>query len=126
MSNNNIPLPPTALAPEIQILDGPAAYTALASLKAKEEAAVEFTSFKDGSFFKYMLREGYAPQCVLVDAEGHQLGVMRNSDLAEFMVNAANLFVLATIKNRMEEQKIVAHDSPIVLPGGNVPTVFES
>lgn len=123
---NTTPLPPTAITPELQILSGAEAETALAALRAKEEAAVEFTSFKDGSFFKYFPRAGFEPQCVLVDAEGHQLGVMRNSDLAEFMVNAANLFVLATLKNRMEEQMIVQPGSPIILPGGSTPPVYES
>lgn len=120
------PLPPTAVTPELQILDGPAADTALSALRAKEEAATEFTSFKDGSFFKYMPREGFLPQCVLVDAEGNQLGVMRNQDLAEFMVNAANLFVLATLKNRVDEQTLVQPGSPIILPSGATPPVYES
>lgn len=118
---NNTPLPPTAITgpPEIQILDGPAAESALAALKAREEAAIEFTSFKDGSFFKYFPRAGFEPQCVLVDAEGNQLGIMRNHDLAEFMVNAANLFVLATLKNRVDEQKIV-EAGKIIVPGGPI------
>lgn len=126
MSDSNIPLPPTALAPEIQILDGPAADTALAALRAKEEAATEFTLFPDGSLAKYFPRPDFAPQVLLVDATGAQLGVLRNQDVGELICNALNLLVIASKVNAVQEQAIVQPGSPIILPGGNSQPVFES
>lgn len=117
MSDSNIPLPPTALAPEIQILDGPAADTALAALKAREEDATEFTLFPDGSLAKYFPRPGFAPQVLLVDATGAQLGVLRNEDIGNLVCNALNLLVIASKVNEVQAQTIVQPGSPIILPG---------
>lgn len=117
---NNTPLPPTALTPEIQILDGPAADTALAELaklKVREEDATEFTLFPDGSLAKYFPRPGFAPQVLLVDATGAQLGVLRNEDIGNLVCNALNLLVIASKVNEVQAQTIVQPGSPIILPG---------
>lgn len=134
MSNNNgnIPLPPTAiqLPPNVQILDGAAADAALAALKASEQAVIEFTPFPEGGYFKYVPRAKFEPQCIIVDSAGTQIAVARNVDIAEFLCNACNCFVIASLMNKVQDegaaQTIVQPGSPIVLPGGNTPTVFES
>lgn len=131
MSNNNIPLPPTALtlAPgEVKILDGAAAdtaLTALALLKA-EEQVIEFTPFKEGGYFKYAPHKGHPPQCIVVDAAGTNLCIARNNDVADFICNSCNALVLASLLNKVQDDKIVQPGSPIILPGGNSQPVFES
>lgn len=119
-----IPLPPTAIAPEVKILSGVEAD--LLALKVSEQSKVEFTMFPDGSFFKYVPRTGFEPQCLIVDAERVQIAVARNTDIAEFLCNACNCLVIASKMNAVQEQKIVQPGSPLILPGGATPTVFES
>lgn len=126
MSNNNIPLPPTALAaPSVQILDNLPAD--LLALKAAEQAVVEFTPFPEGGYFKYAHHKGHPPQCIVVDAAGTSLCIARNEDVAEFICNSCNALVIASLLNKVQDQKIVEPGSPLILPGGPTPPpVFES
>lgn len=127
MSNNNIPLPPTAiqLAPgEVKILDGLPAD--LLALKVAEQSKIEFTPFADGSYFKYVPRVKFEPQAIIVDADGTQLAVARNFDIADFICNSCNALVIASLLNKVQDEKIVQPGSPIILPGGNSQPVFES
>lgn len=127
MSNSNIPLPPTAiaLAPgEVKILTG--AEADLLALKVAEQAVIEFTPFPEGGYFKYVPRAKFEPQCLIVDSAGTQIAVARNVDIADFLCNSCNALVIASLLNKVQDEKIVQPGSPIILPGGNSQPVFES
>lgn len=131
MSNNITPLPPAALpsvAAPVQILDGAAADDALAALARlkSEEQIIEFTPFPEGGYFKYGAHKGHPPQCIVVDAAGINLCIARNTDIAEFICNSCNCFVIASLMNKVQDSAIVEPGSPLILPGGATPTVFES
>jgi hypothetical protein len=80
-------------------------------------AGDEIATFEDGSVFKYMPRPGPTEHQILVDASGKQYGIIRNENLADFICNACNMFVLAQIKCEAEGKAMEIVHTPRIIPG---------
>jgi hypothetical protein len=113
------PLPSTALLSEAE-------RKRLQELAASGQAPVEpvasdkeetITTFEDGSVFKYIPRAGSATQQIIVDATGKQIAIVKDDNLAEFLCNAANLFVLAQLKHEHDGTQMQIVSKPIIFPG---------
>lgn len=84
-----------------------------------EPAAVqseEITTFSDGSVLKWMPRPGAKEQCILVEATGIQIAIVKNQNFAEFLCNAANIFVIATAKHNTTDNPLQILTKPIIIP----------
>lgn len=77
----------------------------------------ELTTFDDGSVFKFFPRPGSTTQCLLVDASGKQIAVVKDENMADFLCNAANLFVLAQLKHEADGTQMQIFTKPVLLEG---------
>lgn len=113
----DLPLPNTSLlsAAERLRLDN-LARTGTLPVEPTAVQSDELSSFSDGSFFKWLPREGSASQCILIDATGQQIAIVKNSNLADFLANAVNLFALAQLKHEAEGTQMQIFHKPILLP----------
>lgn len=76
----------------------------------------QITTFSDGSVLKWLPRPGSATQCILVEATGIQIAIVKDVNFAEFLCNAANIFVIATAKNNNTDNPLQILTTPILLP----------
>lgn len=114
-----IPMPPTGLLSESERrrLDELAKTGQAPVEPSAPEKTDELTTFEDGGVFKYMPRPGSTSQCILVDAAGQQIAIVKNENLADFLVNACNLFVRAQIKHEIEGTPMQVVHTPRIIPG---------
>lgn len=117
--DGHTPMPPTALLSEAE-------RKRLQELAANGSAPVEpipadreeeLTTFEDGSVFKFMPRLGSATQQILLDATGKQIAIVKDENMAEFLCNACNLFVLAQLKHEADGTQMQILTKPIIIPG---------
>lgn len=118
IASGDTPLPPTCLlgAAERQRLDKLAASGEAPVERPPEDRTDVCQSFSDGSFFKWLPREGFGSQCLLVDAAGQSIAIVKNANLADFLANAVNLFAAAQLKHEAEGTQMRIFHEPVVLP----------
>lgn len=124
ITHGETPLPQTALLSEAE-------RNRLQKLADAGEQPVEpvpagreetLTTFDDGSVFKFFPRPvlpGYpkSTQQVLVDASGKQIAIVKDENMAEFLCNACNLFVLAQLKHEADGTQMQIFTKPVILEG---------
>lgn len=118
ISSGEVSLPPTALL-------GEAERRRLEKLAASGEQAVErppadkeqtLELFEDGATVKWLPRPGSPTQCLIVDASGKHLAIARDENIADFICNSINTFVVATSKNNDTDNPIKLMHPPIEIP----------
>lgn len=110
------PLPPTSLLSTEEL----ARLNAGIAGPGKED---DITTFEDGSVFKYIPRPVppgspvVTEQCIIVEATGQQIAIVKNANLAEFICNGVNLFVLGSLKAEADGIPLSIVRRPIIIPG---------
>lgn len=119
ITHGDTPLPPTALLSEaernrLQKLADAGEQPVERAPASREE---ELTTFDDGSVFKFFPRPGSTTQCILVDASGKQVAIVKDENMAEFLCNACNLFVVAQLKCEADGKPMQIFTKPVLLEG---------
>lgn len=118
ISQGDTPLPPTSLLSEAERkrLDKLAASGEQPVERPPADKEQELCLFEDGATVKWLPREGFGPQCLLVDASGKTLAIIKDSVISDFVANAINTFVVATAKNNDTDNPIRIMHKPLALP----------
>lgn len=116
IASGDTPLPPTALLSEVERLrlDKLAASGEQPIERSREE---QITTFEDGSCVKHCARPGSDTQRIIVEATGRQLAIAKDENIAEWICNACNLMVLASLKAEADGVPLQIFHKPIELPG---------